>query len=256
MIAVKNPADGVRISVGIQEKLLSKPFPRAMDQIYAAKGNDAALAIIDDNPKDMVTASAGQVWHGIRVRIGMHLGTPDCTFDEVAKGHDYYGSPVNIAARVESIGHGGQIVASKAVIDAIAQDSSLSHLNWTVLGVPYLKGVTEPVEVYQITPPSTRARIFAALETNAAKEADIAEKVSSKGSSHSSATGIYGTHGLSGEELAVAKTFEAFTKFLPIGLKREMLTKICKSWHLEQPSMAALAKRTAGLVAHHNDVRD
>ena len=53
------------------------------------------------------------VWGGLRVRVGINTGPCDVVFDEVTKGFDYYGTTVNTAARVEAVGHGGQVIATK-----------------------------------------------------------------------------------------------------------------------------------------------
>ena len=61
---------------------------------------------------------------GLRVRIGIHAGRG--WYSEIYRGAlDYYGSTVNMAARVESQALGGQIIVSEAVWLAITLNNSL-----------------------------------------------------------------------------------------------------------------------------------
>lgn len=56
------------------------------------------------------------------MRIGLHTGEPDCVFDPVSKGYDYYGPDVNVAARVEGLAQGGQILATESVVADVVVD--------------------------------------------------------------------------------------------------------------------------------------
>jgi predicted ATPase len=73
----------------------------------------------------------------IRVRIGLHTGTPRLSEE------GYVGKEVHFAARVAATGHGGQIVLSKATADLV--ESSL-----TDLGEHRLKDIAEPIPIYQL----------------------------------------------------------------------------------------------------------
>ena len=78
-------------------------------------------------------------WSGpsLRVRIGLHLGEAE------ERAGDYFGPVVNCAARIESAGHGGQILLSEAV--RVAADIDARNL-----GSYRLAGVGEPVGIYQL----------------------------------------------------------------------------------------------------------
>lgn len=99
MFAIGSVESGVRLAVDIQHALQSQPFPRAIRAVYESQ-TDEELEEIDDDPDAL--DDLHPLFNGLRVRIGMHTGTPDVVFDEVTKGYDYYGPPVNIAARVEA----------------------------------------------------------------------------------------------------------------------------------------------------------
>ena len=71
------------------------------------------------------TLKENALWHGIRVRIGIHYGIGDIRKDPVTRSYDYYGTVVNTAARVEGVGHGGQILISYPVYTAVLQKNGL-----------------------------------------------------------------------------------------------------------------------------------
>jgi hypothetical protein len=73
----------------------------------------------------------------IRVRIGLHTGTPLLT-DE-----GYVGDDVHFAARVAASSHGGQVVLSHAT-------AQLVELSLTDLGEHRLKDIEGPVSIFQL----------------------------------------------------------------------------------------------------------
>lgn len=77
----------------------------------------------------------------IRVRIGMHTGDP--ILGQHPNGvWDYFGPPVNRAARVEAAGHGGQTLVSNSARE-LAQPELPPDIAFLDLGVHRLKGVGE-----------------------------------------------------------------------------------------------------------------
>ncbi len=87
---------------------------------------------------------AAETWPGdqpLRVRIGVHAGPA------APLGDQYVAMPVHQAARVVSAAHGGQVVASSAVVEA-AGDSN----RWEVtrLGEFDLRDFDDPVVLHQI----------------------------------------------------------------------------------------------------------
>jgi class 3 adenylate cyclase len=51
----------------------------------------------------------------LRVRCGLHAGVVE------RRDNDYFGSPVNRAARIMSAAHGGQVLLSQAVVDCVRE---------------------------------------------------------------------------------------------------------------------------------------
>ena len=77
------------------------------------------------------------------VRVGMHHGPA------VERAGDWFGSTVNLAARVAELAAGGEVLVSEAVRTAAAE---LEGVEFEARGVSRLRNVAEPV------------RIFAAIE--------------------------------------------------------------------------------------------
>ena len=143
--------------------------------------------------------AADPLWCGLRVRIGVHWGSASIKFDDVTKGYDYFGSLVNTAARVEDVGNGGQVcvtetalrrlcdVMEASVVTASGRTRKLSASSTsyppTVSGTPFpprrlpppydadvaplgqhvLRGLPDPVTLFQLLPVPLRHRLFAPL---------------------------------------------------------------------------------------------
>jgi len=94
-------------------------------------------------------AMQSEVWQDtdpLMVRIGLHTGNA-----QYRQG-DYYGSTVNRAARLMSIGHGGQILLSQVTYELVKEELPQDILV-EELGSHALKGLTHPEQVYQILIP-------------------------------------------------------------------------------------------------------
>jgi predicted ATPase len=109
------------IEVDTQGDAFFFAFPDAREAVRAAAAGRDALA---PGP--------------VRVRMGLHTGTPSRT-DE-----GYFGRDVNIGARVAASAHGGQVVFTKATRELL-DDMSLRDL-----GEHRVKDFDEPVWIYQL----------------------------------------------------------------------------------------------------------
>eukprot|EP00667_Euglena_gracilis_P001069 EG_transcript_1068 len=107
-------------------------------------------------------------WDGLRVRIGIHYGMGEVAFDEVSKGYDYYGPVVNAAARIEALGHGGQIVISEALLRALPAPLDPSVGVTVPLGVFPLRGVVDPPKLLEVKPTCLLGRRFPPLRVERA----------------------------------------------------------------------------------------
>jgi len=79
----------------------------------------------------------------VRLRIGLHAGRP--TLTETG----YVGLDVNKAVRICSSGHGGQIVISVEVRDAIA-GTAADGVRFRELGLHQLRGLPAPIALFQV----------------------------------------------------------------------------------------------------------
>lgn len=87
-------------------------------------------------------------WDDIEVRIGLHMGQVTV---EGEVTFDIFGRHVNRAARIEGLADGGQVYLSYTVFDSAR--SWLSHhsdLGWQSHGFYRLKGISEPVELFEV----------------------------------------------------------------------------------------------------------
>ena len=79
------------------------------------------------------------LWRGLRVRMGCHVGEVDREYVPITGRVDYFGPPVNMAARVESLAHGGEILVSEACYEALR---NIYPESMTCLGVFMFKSIT------------------------------------------------------------------------------------------------------------------
>jgi len=121
---------------------------RALRQAFARHGGvevdtqgDAFFVAFADPSEALAAAREAQAALDagpIRVRMGLHTGTPTVT-DE-----GYVGIDVHRAARICSAGHGGQVLVSETTRALLPDDDVLLDL-----GEQRLKDVGEPIRLYQ-----------------------------------------------------------------------------------------------------------
>jgi predicted ATPase/class 3 adenylate cyclase len=107
-------------------------FATATDAVQAAI--HAQQAIQKDSWDDVA----------IKVRMGIHTGEAEL------RDGDYFGGTLNLAARIMSIGHGGQILISEITLQ-IAQEHLSAHVSVTDLGEHRLKGLSKVERIFQIS---------------------------------------------------------------------------------------------------------
>jgi predicted ATPase/class 3 adenylate cyclase len=110
-------------------------FGRAGDAIAAAV--EAQLAL------------TGETWPPlavIGVRMGLHTG------EVIERDGDYFGSAVNRTARLMALAHGGQVVASAATADVVA-DTLPPEVKLVDLGEHLLRDLSRREHVFQVEAP-------------------------------------------------------------------------------------------------------
>ena len=113
-------------------------FEDPLDALAAAVELQRALARLED--------SAGVA---LRARCGMHAGIVERRDD------DYYGSPVNRAARIMAAAHGGQVLLSEEVAEAVAARLA-PEMGLRDLGRVRLRDLARPERVFQLLHPALR----------------------------------------------------------------------------------------------------
>jgi len=105
MVTFYSVLDAIRWCLAAQRALAKAKWPPSILELPSAN------RVLDQDGK--------MVFSGLRIRMGIHVGTPICRRNPVTKRMDYYGPVVNMSARVSDTAHGGQIVCTQAIVDAL-----------------------------------------------------------------------------------------------------------------------------------------
>ena len=135
-------------------------FDDALDALAATVEMQQALA--DPAATNGVT---------LRVRCGLHAGVAE------RRDNDYFGSPVNRAARIMSAAHGGQVLLSQVVVDGV-RDRLPAAVGLRDLGKIRLKDLSTPEHVYQVAHPQLR-QDFPALRSLEATPNNLPQQATS-----------------------------------------------------------------------------
>ncbi|KAJ1680428.1 cysteinyl-tRNA synthetase [Spiromyces aspiralis] len=161
-------------------------------------GVEAPSLSLDGDAKSSLSAASPEdtsaddtpvlIYRGLRVRMGIHFGTPVCEEDPVTRRMDYFGPMVNRTARISGAADGGQIFLSQDVIDEVfaiqdlfaqmdedgiqdvrelIKEPSLANdvkalrdlgLNYVFVDERKLRGLETPESLYMIYPDRLRCR--------------------------------------------------------------------------------------------------
>jgi predicted ATPase/class 3 adenylate cyclase len=114
-------------------------FSRAGDGVRAAIAGQRAIHAED-------WSEVGE----IRVRMGLHTG------DVQLRGEHYFGPALFRCSRLMAIGHGGQVLLSRATHDLVEEALPVG-VSLRALGSHRLKDLAEPTEIYQMVHPELPA---------------------------------------------------------------------------------------------------
>jgi adenylate cyclase len=129
-----------------------------------ARGDNATDTSTRIAPSEVALRATGpsDQWNGLRVRIGLHFGDSEVTFDNTTKRYDYRGAAVAVAARVEAAAHGGQVMATqtmwhaaKAIDPTIVDGVAVMNI-----GETRLRGFRDPFQLVQLMPTALASRRF------------------------------------------------------------------------------------------------
>lgn len=118
---------------GTEVKVMGDAFMASFSSASAAI--DCAVAL-----QRAFAERAESSTHGLRVRIGINAGEP------IAEDNDLYGTAVTMAARVQALAKGGEILVSDVVRQLVAGKSFLFHDR----GETALRGFEDPVRLYEV----------------------------------------------------------------------------------------------------------
>jgi predicted ATPase/class 3 adenylate cyclase len=133
-------ADAYANALAEHRRLLRQAFVRH-DGVEVDTQGDSFFIAFSTAPAALAAAAEAQHLLGpgpIRVRMGIHTGTPNLT-DE-----GYVGADVHRAARIAAAGHGGQILVSSSAASLVDSDSLRD------LGEHRLKDLAAPERIYQL----------------------------------------------------------------------------------------------------------
>jgi len=142
---------GMAVALAAQDRIWREAVETTGGRVFKHTG-DGVLAALPDAVAAATAAEsalremAGAGWDEVgelRVRVGIDLGEAE------ARGGDFYGPPVNRAARLCSLAHGGQVLISSSTQTELAASAS-AGLQVRQLGEYRLRGVATPERVSQM----------------------------------------------------------------------------------------------------------
>ena len=256
MVATSNPIDAIKFAVSIQTEFYAQSWPKDIDRFYIQAEKEHCTTTGQPIPAMLGSAEAyGRCWNGLRVRVGINYGLADIKLDDVTGGFDYYGSTVNVAARTEGYSSGGQILLAPSFYQQLqidrSKDSVIDKLFAdglvTTIGEVELKGISDKVELYQVTVMEAR-QFHIGRRRNLGDEEDdhleveefssdetdsVAEmKTSISSSAHALAAMKYSRSDWNSVVVAVIATLLSTWPEAP---RSKVLQECCDRWHISVP---------------------
>lgn len=161
MVAFSDPLAAVQFGLDAQRRLHEANWPEALH----APGIAALSGTSPDG-----------TFRGLRVRMGIHTGTPVEREDPVTGRSDFFGPDVNRAARLSSAGHGGQLLVSDATWTALG---AMDLVVVEDLGEHALRGLESREHIRQLLPSSLSSRRFPKLKTPELRKTNLPARVDS-----------------------------------------------------------------------------
>ncbi|AAZ12808.1 receptor-type adenylate cyclase GRESAG 4, putative [Trypanosoma brucei brucei TREU927] len=239
MIACKSPFAAVHLAQELQRRFLHHDwgttvfdeFYREFEERHAEEGDGKYKPPTARLDPEVYR----QLWNGLRVRVGIHTGLCDIRYDEVTKGYDYYGQTANTAARTESVGNGGQVLMTCETYHSLSTEER-SQFDVTPLGGVPLRGVSEPVEVYQLN--AVPGRSFAELRLDRVLDVlDIFGEGTAASTSDYSST----LAELSETAQAIAVSLQSLMGVFTQAQRQGTLMPFCERWRVPLPKKSASA---------------
>jgi len=144
IVAFNNVNDACLWCLHVQQELLVVNWP---------------LELLNSLDGEEIRDSGIVTFRGLRVRMGINSGEPTCEIDQSTKRMDYFGTVVNMTARVCDASFGGQILCTKAIFQQ-ATEIVKSNGSFRCLGPQDLKGFEKKETLYQLISHKLAARKF------------------------------------------------------------------------------------------------
>eukprot|EP00666_Eupelagonemidae_sp_cell4sb_P007118 gene7118-16098_t len=163
---------GILAHRGYEVKTIGDAFMVAFEEAKSAVGFclNAQVDLVETPWQPELTSLAGcgrhelpggqVVWHGLRVRMGIHIGEVRRDTNPVTGRSDYFGPTVNKASRVADAACGGLVVCTEDVLVAVGT-TGLEELSAPVvipLGQRVFKGVAGKCTIAGLLPRALEAR--------------------------------------------------------------------------------------------------
>jgi len=146
----------------------------AMDtQIHLRDANWPPLFIEDSLPIEAARSSSDGSFRGLRVRMGIHIGTPTASPDPTTGRMDYLGRMVNKTGRLMRAANGGQVLVSSRAWSRAKSGLNDDSIEVIDLGIHALRGISGTDLIYQVSPTPLRARRFPPIQTERIRSTNI-----------------------------------------------------------------------------------
>ncbi|KAL0232366.1 hypothetical protein PCE1_002707 [Barthelona sp. PCE] len=150
MVAFSNPARAIDFAIYVQTALLLAPWH---DKLL----NQPRYGEMYDDQRRLI-------WRGPRIKMGLSFGNPKVKLNTVNRRLDFFGTDVNLAARISSLAEGGQILVSKSVTqwvqNNIDMETPVTEYSINLLGAFKLKGFKTSKNVFSVVPDIFTGRRF------------------------------------------------------------------------------------------------
>lgn len=130
--------DAMRSALATHDAVLTAAIESHDGRLFKHTG-DGVVAAFASAQKAVLAAVDAQLHLDLPVRMGLASGEAE------AEGNDYFGPPLNRAARVMAAGHGGQILVSSSTAELI------EGIELIDLGLRRLRDLSEALQIYQVS---------------------------------------------------------------------------------------------------------
>ncbi|KAL0490042.1 adenylate cyclase [Acrasis kona] len=141
-VSFKDPVSALMCANEIHISLMYQEWPESILNVNTSK-----------EIRDIATDEL--IFRGLRIRIGLHIGVPNAKIDPTTKRTDYFGNPVNLAARCSDSCPGGVTFITKDMYDFLDEyigDEELEYPFIKSMGKFDLQGIAKPQELFLVLP--------------------------------------------------------------------------------------------------------